>query len=468
MELDEKRIQSIVERVVEDLRITEPSSRMSGIFAHVDEAVSAAGEAQKQLVKVPLAVRRDAIQAMRSCILENLEQISIMAREETGFGKVSDKITKNRLAAEGTPGVEDLHPEACTDDHGLTLVENAPYGVIGAITPSTNPTETIINNAIGMIAGGNAVVFNAHPGARNVSVFVIHLLNEAICKAGGPENLICSVYDPTIESARELMEHPTVSLLVVTGGPGVVKAAMRTSKKVIAAGPGNPPVVVDETADIAKAGRDIVRGAGFDNNIVCICEKEILAVQSIADKLKDEMKRNGAYELTAAQTAELTPRIIVDPGRKGHEGAPNKDFIGKDAAVIARSIGLQIPEDTKILLCEVDRDHPLVWTEQLMPVIPLVRMNHADDAIEFAFACEHQFRHSASIHSMHIERLSRMARIMNCSLFVKNGSNFNGMAYGGAGYTSFTIASPTGEGFTRARNFTRQRRCALIDYFRIV
>jgi acyl-CoA reductase-like NAD-dependent aldehyde dehydrogenase len=319
-----------------------------------------------------------------------------------------------------------------------------------------------------MIAGGNSVVFCPHPAAKEVSKFTISLLNEAIMRAKGPENMLCTVDNPTIEQAQSMMDHPDIALVVVTGGPGVVKEAMRRQKKVIAAGPGNPPVVVDATADLVKAGRDIVLGAGFDNNIICIDEKEVLVEEAAADRLKAEMKKSGAWELTKEQTSDLTQLIIADPGREGHEGAPNKKYVGRNASVIARAIGLDIPPETRILMAEVDRNHPLVWTEQLMPVIPVVRMAHVDEAIEFAVRCEHFFRHTASMHSKNIEKLSNMAKVINCSLFVKNGSNFNGMAYGGAGYTSYTIASPTGEGFTRARTFTRERRCSLIDYFRIV
>ncbi|RLD28756.1 MAG: aldehyde dehydrogenase EutE, partial [Bacteroidetes bacterium] len=355
-----------------------------------------------------------------------------------------------------------------SDDHGLTITERASYGVIGAIAPSTNPTETIINNSISMVSAGNTVVFNSHPGAKNVSVFAVKLLNEAILKAGGPANIIVTVKEPTIASAKEMMTHPMIDLLTVTGGPAVVGQAMQSTKKVIAAGPGNPPTVVDETADIEKAAKDIVAGTGFDNNIVCICEKEIIVVRSVADQLKIEMRKNGAFELTGDQIKAVTDLVIDRPGRKGDEGAIQKKYVGKDASYIAAAAGVNVPEDTKILLCEVDKSHPLVWTEQLMPVIPLVRVDNVDDAIDFAVECEHGFRHSASMHSLNIAKLSKMARVINCSLFVKNGSNFNGMGFGGAGYTSFTIASPTGEGFTRARTFTRERRCAIIDHFRIV
>jgi len=475
---NEQAVRGLVEEIVRQVRENAGEQALSdaashspfaGVFDDIYAAVYAAEKSFKEFSETPLATRRLMIDGMRKAMLDNLDRISRLAVEETGMGRVEDKIIKNRLAAERTPGVEDLEPHATTDDDGLVLTEFAPYGVIGAITPSTNPTESIINNGISMVAAGNTVVFNPHPSARRVSALTIALLNDAIQKAGGPQNVLTTVAAPTIESAGQMMSHPMVSLLAVTGGPGVVKAAMMLPKKAIAAGPGNPPVVVDETADIPNAARDIVAGASLDNNIICIDEKEILAVDSIADQLKAEMVKQGAYVLNADQVSRITEAVIADPGRPGHEGMANKAYVGKDAAWIAReAIGLTVPPETRLLLCEVDRSHPLVWTEQLMPVLPIARFATADEAIDFAFDCEHGFRHTASIHSNDIRRLSRMAKLMNCSLFVKNGSNFNGLAAGGPGFTSFTIASPTGEGFTRARTFTRERRCALIGSFRIV
>ncbi|MGQ9616876.1 MAG: aldehyde dehydrogenase family protein [Spirochaetota bacterium] len=460
LEVNKKIIPGSEEKSVEGQRVAS--------FTEMDRLIDEAEQAQRDLATMTLEKRKEIINNIRAVMLENLEILSRMAVEETGMGNVRDKQLKNRLAIMKTPGVEDIEPVAYTDDYGLTLIEHAPYGVIGSITPSTNATETLINNGIGMIAAGNAVVFNPHPAAKKVSNYTISLFHRAILKADGPPGIVSSVSDPTIESAQAMMRHPKVCLLVVTGGPGVVKAAMASGKKVIAAGPGNPPVVVDETADIEKAARDIVSGAGLDNNIVCICEKEILAVSSIADILKEAMKKYGAYELNKSQIQKVTEMVIADPGRPGHEGAPNKKFVGKDAAVIASAIGIKVSPDVKILLCEVEREHPLVWTEQLMPVIPIVRMGSADEAIDYAVQCEHGFRHTASIHSKNIDRLSRMAKVMNCSVFVKNGPNYAGLGYEGPGFTSFTIASPTGEGMTRARTFTRERRCSLIGYFRII
>jgi acyl-CoA reductase-like NAD-dependent aldehyde dehydrogenase len=439
-----------------------------GVFPDIDTAVKAAGAARLELATLPLDGRRRLIDAMRRGVLEANDSLSREAVAETGLGNVPDKVAKNILAAVKTPGVEDVEPVAWSDEHGLTLMERAPWGVIGAITPVTNPVATIVSNAIGMIAAGNAVVFNVHPGAKRVSCRLVALLNGAIAAAGGPRNLLAAVAEPTIASAGELMHHPAVALLVVTGGPGVVKAAMASGKKAICAGPGNPPCVVDETADLAKAGRSIVEGAGFDHNVVCICEKEILVVASIADRLKAEMAANGAVELFGRQAEAVVKAALAEPGGPGRPGSPNKELVGRSAAAIARAAGVEVPAGTRILLLEVGRDHPLVWTEQLMPVLPLVRMPDADTAIEFAVQVEHGYRHTAMIHSHDIARLSRMAKLMDCSIFVKNGPCLAGLGQGGAGYASFTVASPTGEGVTRARTFTRERRCTLVDAFRII
>lgn len=473
MNISEQHIRLIVENVLKELTVGNqppPSSAANsmGVFNDINSAATAARTAHRELMKLTLETRKVIIQNIREAVLANNEKLSRAAMEETGLGCWRYKLIKNELVATKTPGVEDLEAVSYTDDHGMTLVERAPYGVIASVIPCTNPTSTIINNGIGMIAGGNAVVFHPHPAAKQVSCLTVALLNEAIVKAGGPHNLMTAVTEPTIESAQALMKHAAVDLLVVTGGPAVVKVAMNSGKKVIAAGPGNPPCVVDETADLVKAGKDIVDGASFDHGIVCICEKEILVVASIADRLKQEMQKHGAYELSREQTAQITKLVIAEPGGPGKEGAPNKKFVGKSPKTIAEAIGLKVPDTTRLLLCEVGREHPLVWTEQLMPVMPLVRMANVDDAIDLAVECEHGFRHTAIMHSLNIAKLSKMAKLMNCSIFVKNGPCYAGLGQGGAGFTSFTIASPTGDGLTRARTFTRERRCTLVDYFRIV
>jgi acyl-CoA reductase-like NAD-dependent aldehyde dehydrogenase len=319
-----------------------------------------------------------------------------------------------------------------------------------------------------MVAAGNAVVFNAHPGAHVCSNRTVGLINDAVVDAGGPAGLVCAVSRPTIDSAQQLMGHPDVNLLVVTGGAAVVKAAMASGKRAICAGPGNPPVVVDETADLAQAGRDIVRGASFDNNIICTDEKEVFAVAAIADDLKHAMRAHGAHEIDPRQLERLKVKIFRDRPRRGERGAMNPEFIGKNAAVLLAEIGIEVGDEVRLVLVEVEAEDPLVLTEQMMPVLPIVRTRDADEAIDLAKAAEDGNRHTACMHSKNLDNLSRMAREMDCSIFVKNGVSYDGLGYGGEGFCSFTIASPTGEGLTNPISFSRIRRCVLKDSFRIV
>lgn len=434
-----------------------------GIYDTIDQAVGDARQAHQELVhQRTMEDRNRIIEAMRQVTRDLAPELAQRAVDETDLGRVEDKIAKNLLVANKTPGTEILRPWAQSGDEGLTLMERAPYGVIGSITPTTNPTETILCNAIGMIAGGNAVVFNVHPGAKKTCRFFVERLNEAMLGAGAPPGLLSMMGEPTIESAQALMTHPGIRIVVVTGGPGVVRAAMSSGKRAICGGPGNPPVVVDETADIRRAGQGIVRGASFDNNIICTDEKEVFVVADVADLLKKEMCAAGAVELSRGEIAKLE-KLVVD---KDH---PHKEWVGKDAARIADAIGKKVPGDTRLLLCEVDsEDHPFMQVELLMPVMGLHRVRDVDEAIAAAVRAEHGYGHTASMYSTHIDSLHRMARAMDVSIFIKNAPNFSGLGHGGEGYTSFTIASPTGEGLTTAISFTRERRCTLKDHFRIV
>lgn len=432
----------------------------------VAQAVTRARVAFQAFDRVSLNARYGIIAAMRTAAQAHVKELSLLAVEETGLGRAVDKVKKNLLVAIKTPGPEILEPKAATGDRGLMLMEHAPHGVIGAIIPTTNPTETVINNSISMISGGNAVVFNAHPAAKRCSIRCAEILNDAIVSAGGPDGLITCVDDPDIDTAQALMVDPGVKLLCVTGGPGVVKQAMVCGKKVVAAGPGNPPAVVDETADIAKAAQAIVDGASLDNNIVCIAEKEVVVVASVADELKRAMCDRGCVEVSGEQLEKVMD--VIFESREGSKGVIDKRWVGKNAGTILEAAGLSGGEDVRLVICEVDRDHPLPWTEQLLPVLPIVRVDTVDDAIDLAVTYEGGRGHTATMHSRNIEKLSDMARRINCSIFIKNGPTYAGLGLGGEGYTSFTIASPTGEGLTTALSFTRQRRCTLVDHFRIV
>ncbi len=439
-----------------------------GIFDTVEEAIAASKKAALETAELSLEDRRRIIEALRSAAVSAAPAISKAAVEETGMGRVEDKIKKNLLAAQKTPGIEALKTEAVSGDNGLTLTELAPYGVICSIIPSTNPTETVINNGIGMFAAGNSVVFNPHPGAKRCSAQIISLYSRTVRENGGPANCFTAVREPTIESATALMQHPDVRLLVVTGAEGVVNAAMKSGKKVIGAGPGNPPAVVDETADLAKAAHDILSGASMDNNIICVDEKVVVVTEKAAAEFVREIEKAGAYIASANQVRTLERTLYAEPPKPMLHTPPLKKYVGRNASVILSDIGVRVEGDPRLVLCEVPDDHPFAWSEMLMPVLPVVRKENVDEAIDYAVRVEAGRRHTASMHSKNIEKLSKMAYAINCSIFVKNGPNYAGLGYGGEGPTSFTIASPTGDGVTTARTFCRQRRCTLVGAFRIV
>ena len=463
MELNENYINQIVQNVVKNLEKAAPQQRLKGVFDSMTDALEAVNKAYQFYRSYSIAQREKMIANIRKLTLEEAETLAKLGVEETGMGRVRDKIIKHQLVANKTPGTEDLKPTALTGDDGLTLVEMAPFGVIGSITPSTNPSETVICNSIGMIAGGNGVVFNPHPNACRTANYAVDLVNRAIVEAGGPENLVVSVAKPTMDTSKEMMASPIVRMLVATGGPGVVRTLLSSGKKAIGAGAGNPPVIVDDTADVAKAGRDIVLGASFDNNLPCIAEKECFAFSNIADELIDSMIKNGAYMIDGDQVERLKKIALIE--KDGKFGI-NKKWVGKDASLFLKELG--IDSDAKLIICETEEMHPFVQVEMMMPILAIVRVNSIEEAIKMAVNAEHGNRHSAHIHSKNIDHLTAFAKAVETTIFVKNAPSYAGIGAGGEGYTTFTIAGPTGEGLTAAHSFTRARRCVMVDGLHII
>ncbi len=458
-------LENLVQRVLEEIRKDRAAggSGFTGLADCVDEVVERAVDAQRRLSALSMERRGRIIEAMRRAALQNNETLSALAVRETKLGRFEDKVRENILCATKTPGIEDLRPEATSGDHGLMLLEYAPVGVIGALTPITNPTGTLINNSISMIAAGNSVVFNPHPSARETSTRMIEVLHQAIVDAGGPPGLVGSVRHPTLETAKSLIEHPRVNMLVATGGRPVVNVVLRSGKKAIGAGAGNPPVLVDETANIRNAARSIVNGASINNNIFCTCEKEVIVVEEVADSLLKFLQETGKVYVMNREEAERVTQLVVTP-----EGKINTAYIGRDVQVILREVGINLSEEYRIAVFEAPPSHPLVWLEQMMPVLPIVRVKDFDEGLRFAVEVEQGNRHTAVMHSTHVERMTAFARAVQTTIFVKNGPSYAGIGLGGEGHTSFTIAGPTGEGLTSARTFTRQRRCTLVESFRII
>ena len=480
-EVTKAEIEIIVKQVVGALgtQVSKPKSytsteyqgrKLIGIYSDMNEAISSAEKAYKAVRALSVEKREKIISAIRKLTREEAQTMAEMGVAETGMGKVEHKRLKHILVADKTPGTEDIISEAKTGDNGLTLVEMAPFGIVGAITPSTNPSETVICNSIGMIAAGNAVVFNPHPGAIAVSNYAVDLVNRASRMAGGPDVLVMSMDKPTMDSAKIMQTHPLIRLLVCTGGPGVVRSVLSSGKKAIGAGAGNPPVIVDDTADIAKAGKDIIDGCTFDNNLPCIAEKEVFAFCNIKERLVAEMQKNGAYLITLAQADELAKKVLVDVTDKNGNTRKtiNRKCVGRDADKLLDLIGVNVGKDIRCIICETDANHIFVQEELMMPILPIVSVDNIDEAIDLAVKAEHGNRHTAHMHSKNIDNLSRFAAAVETTIFVKNAPSFAGIGFGGEGHTTFTIAGPTGEGITSARSFTRKRRCVMADSFRII
>jgi aldehyde dehydrogenase len=477
MQLDEKVIRSVVEQVVARLAASGNGAATSsgsfqgrfGQFTDPNEAVAAAREAFERLSRCSLEDRARIIGHIRRIVIDQCVELGTLEMQETKMGRLEHKIEKLKTVGLRAPGVEFMRSEVFSGDHGLAVIEHAPFGVIGAVTPVTHSLPTLAGNSIAMIAGGNTAVFNPHPTGKRIAALGAKRFNEAIYNDLGIDNLMCVITEPTLDSANAIFKHKGINLLVVTGGPGVAKAAMQQSKRAIVAGPGNPPVVVDETADLDRAARCIIAGCAFDNNLLCIAEKQVFVVAQVFDRMMAAMERAGAVRLSASEVDAFTKVGIASVGEGEHKhDVPNKDFIGKDAAVLAAAIGKTIPADTQVIFGETDESNPFVPVEQMMPFLPFVRCRDIDDAIEKAVRSEHGFRHTAIIHSHDVRSMTKMGKAVDTTIFVKNGPCTAGLGLGGEGYPSFSIAGPTGEGITTPMTFTRERRCSMVDDLRIL
>ena len=452
-------LQEVVKQVLNKLQketTAQASNSKMGIFEDMNEAINASIKAQAVMQKMTMDFREKIISNIRKKTVEHAEIMAKMAVEETGMGNVGDKILKHQLVAAKTPGTEDITTTAWSGDRGLTLIEMGPFGVIGAITPCTNPSETIICNSIGMIAGGNTVVFKPHPAAVKTSHFAVNLVNEASIEAGAPNNIAVTVTKPTMATSDIMLKHKSIHLIVATGGPGVVTTVLSSGKRGIGAGAGNPPVLVDDTADIKKAAMDIVNGCTFDNNLPCIAEKEVVAIETIVDELIYYFKENGCYMINQEEQDKLTAVVLKD-------GQLNRKCVGKDARTLLSMIGIDAPATTRCIIFEGEKEHPLIAEELMMPILGIVRAKDIDDAIEKAVWLEHGNRHSAHMHSKSVDNLTRYGKAVDTAIFVKNAPSYAALGFGGEGFCTFTIASRTGEGLTSAKTFTKQRRCVMSD-----
>ncbi len=442
------------------------SGHRFGVFTNVDHAIAAARIAFEQLSQLGIQHRKRITDIIRDICKTQAVELGTLEFNETRVGRLEHKIEKLAILADHLPGVEFLQSQVFSGDYGLTVIEPAPFGVIGVVTPVTHSLPTLAANAISMISAGNTLVANPHPSGKRIAAEGVRRFNQALVREFGIDNLVCVIEEPSIETANEIFSHRDVALICVTGGPAVARAALNSGKRAIVAGPGNPPVVVDETADIQRAAKCIIDGASYDNNLLCIGEKQIFVVKQVADELMQALEGQGAVRLSRPQIDRLTEQAIkIDA--QGHYVAV-KEFVGQDAAVLAEAAGAQVHHSTRLLFGETEETHPMVSAEQMMPFVPVVRCKDVDQAIEWARIYEHGFRHTSLIHSNSVRNMTRMGQVLDTTIFVKNGPSTAGNGIGGEGYFSYSIAGPTGEGVTTPMTFTRQRRCAMVEGLRII
>lgn len=460
--MDTEQLLKLIRKNIEKVSKNNDDRLKSGVFYSVNDAVMSAREAYRRYSKLSLSERQEIIQVIRQRILPEADIIANMIVEETGMGNIHDKSEKIIWAVKKTPGVEDLITEVKTDDNGMTLYELSSYGVVCAVHPSTNPCATLINNTISALAAGNSIINCPHPRAGNVSKYITEIISSVIRDICGIDNLVVTIEKPSMKVAKEIMNHPDVSLVIATGGTDLLRESMASGKKIIGAGAANPVAIVDETADIKKAARDIVDGASFDNNIMCISEKSIVVVSQIAENFIQELKKNGVYYINNSdEMFKLTAMTVTS------DFQANKFLRGKSANELLKYAGIQCKEKIRLIVVESVKQHPFVTIEMLMPIVPIVRVPDFDTALEIALEIEQGFRHTAVIHSQSIERLNRAAREMQTAVFVKNGPSYAGIGFRNDYETSFTIAAVTGEGTVTARHFARKRRCVLMGGFSI-
>lgn len=440
-----------------------------GVFQDANEACAAAHSGFLQLRQKGMAARAKVVEIVKTMAEANAVEWGRIELEETKIGRLDHKIEKLKII-KLVPGVEWLHPDGRSGDHGIMLEEYTPFGVVAAITPSTHSIPTLSGNIVNIIAAGNAAVFNAHPSAAKCAAMAVREYNKAIERETGIVNLVTIVESPTLDSFKAICTHEAVRLLCVTGGPAVVKAAMQIGKRAICAGPGNPPVLVDDTACMTRAAKAIIQGAAYDNNLLCIGEKEVFVLDDVADKLMSEMEKAGAVRLNSAQLERLTKEAFTFKEGQG-AGCPepivSRALLGKDASVLAKAAGLNVPEKTELLFAETDKGHLFVKEEQMMPFVPIVRVRSIEEGIEASLVAEHNYKHTSIIHSHDVEHMTAMARALDTTLFIKNGPCMAGLGLGGEGYLSYSIATPTGEGVTNPKTFCRVRRCVMVDNLRI-
>ena len=461
----EQLISEIAREVIARLQGTAPAAAAAsqapntgdGVFSTVDEAVKAAAAAQAKVGQMSLEERGRIVAIIRRLCVDHAEEWARLELEETGLGRLDHK-TKS-LQRPPRPRRRSHAQRRPQRLQRPVLIEHAPWGVIGMVLPATHSVPTMAKRHQRHRRRQHR---HSAPPAGASGRLRLRVMNRAIQQETGAANVITTMANASIRAAAGLP--PPRHRPALSPAARVVRAAAKSGKRVIAAGPGNPPVVVDETADLDNAAKSIIIGASFDNNLLCIGEKEVFVVASVFDAFLSAMKRAGAVELNNAAIERLTEAAFTfDEQGKGKgcgRAHLRKELIGKDVSILAAAAGIQIPAATPLLFGETVEDHAFVQEEQMMPFVPIVKVL-VNAGIAASLKAEHNYRHTAIIHSRNLDNVTRMARAMNTTLFVSNAACVAALGSGNPSYLSFSIATPTGEGVTTPMTFTRERQFAI-------
>jgi acetaldehyde dehydrogenase / alcohol dehydrogenase len=394
----------------------------------IDKLVANAQKALEQFRAYDQETIDHIVKEMALAGLDKHMALAKLAVEETKRGVYEDKIIKNLFATEyiyhnikydKTVGIihENPHEE---------IIEIAePVGVIAGITPVTNPTSTTMFKALISIKTRNPIIFAFHPSAQRCSSEAARVLRDAAIRAGAPEHCIQWIETPSLEATRQLMHHPGVSLILATGGAGMVKAAYSSGKPALGVGPGNVPCYIEKTANIKRAVNDLILSKTFDNGMICASEQAVIVDKEIYEQVKKEMIENRCYFLNEEEKKKVEKLVINE-----NTCAVNPDIVGKPAYEIAKMAGIAVPEDTKILVAElkgVGPKYPLS-REKLSPVLACYKVNSTEEGFK---RCEEMLEfgglgHSAVIHSDDQEVVTEFGKRMKAGRIIVNAPSSQG------------------------------------------
>jgi len=348
------------------------------------ELTARAADAQKSFAAFSQTQVDAVVEACAAAALEASEQLARMAVEETGYGNVTDKMTKNEVGAVLVPralrGMKTVG--ILREDREKGIVEVAsPLGVVAAIIPCTNPTSTAIYKTLISLKARNAIVGSPHPSASRCICSTMEVMARAASKAGAPEGLIACMTETTLQGTQELMKQRAVGVILATGGTGLVRAAYSSGKPAYGVGPGNVPAFIERTADVRKAVADIIAGKTFDYGTICSSEQSIVAEEAISAAALEECRKQGAYFLSPEEASKLG-EILFDVVRH----VPNAKFVGRPATIIADLAGIRVPPATRVLIArlepdQVGREHPLSG-EKLSPILAFYVVKNSAQGIE--------------------------------------------------------------------------------------